>query len=80
MNPSLFRNLTARELIRALQQDNFKLKQRKGSHRRYVHPDGRRITVSFHHLSDIFPPKTLKSMVEEQARWTEIDLKRLGLL
>ena len=51
-----------------------------GSHQRYRHPDGRRVTVSFHHARDTFPLKTLKSMIEDQARWTEADLRRLGLL
>ena len=44
------------------------------------HPDGRRVTVSFHRGSETFTPKTLKRIIEDQARWTEDDLKRLGLL
>jgi len=31
-------------------------------------------------LSDTFPPKTLKKMIEKQAKWTEQDLKRLKIL
>ncbi len=38
------------------------------------------MTVSFHKPSDTFPPKTLKDMLEHQARWTEEDLKRLKIL
>jgi hypothetical protein len=38
------------------------------------------VTVSFHHSRDTFPPKTLRSMIETQARWTEADLARLSLL
>ena len=49
---SRLRSLTPRRLIRALEQDNFFLKRQRGSHRRYAHTDGRRVTVSFHHLSD----------------------------
>jgi predicted RNA binding protein YcfA (HicA-like mRNA interferase family) len=53
---------------------------RKGSHRHYRHPDGRRVTLSFHHSADNFPLGTLKSIVEVQALWTEADLLRLGLV
>ncbi len=38
------------------------------------------MTVSFHHASDTFRTGTLRSMVEAQARWTEEDLQRLGLV
>jgi predicted RNA binding protein YcfA (HicA-like mRNA interferase family) len=75
------RSLTVREIIAALFRDGFYLRSsRKGSHQRFQHQDGRRVTVSFHKPSDTFPPKTLKTMLEDQARWTEDDLKRLKLL
>lgn len=77
---SKLRSVTARELIRALQADGFVLSRQKGSHRHYLHPDRRRVTVSFHHASDTFRLGTLRSMIEEQARWTEEDLRRLELL
>ena len=77
---SKLRNLTAREITSALLQDGFRLRRQKGSHQRYVHADGRRVTVSFHRASDTFEMKTLKSMIEAQARWTEEDLRRLGLI
>ena len=73
------RTVTAREIGQALLRDGFVLRRQKGSHRRYQHPDGRRVTVTFHSSSDTFPLGTLRSMVEEQARWTTDDLKRLGL-
>jgi len=38
------------------------------------------VTVSYHRPGDSFPPKTLKRMIEDQARWTEEDLTRLDLL
>lgn len=77
---SQLRSLTAREIISALVRDGFFLRAQVGSHQRYRHPDGRRVTVSFHHPRDTFPPKTLKPMIEDQARWTEDDLRRFGLL
>ena len=73
-------NLSARELISALIRDEFFLRSQRGSHQRYRHPDGRRVTVSFHRSSDTFPPKTLKTIIEEQAGWTEDDLRRLKLI
>ncbi|MDP3740763.1 MAG: type II toxin-antitoxin system HicA family toxin [bacterium] len=77
---SQLRSINTRDIIRALEQDEFFLKRQKGSHRLYKHADGRFVTVSFHHLSDSFPPKTLKSMLEAQAKWTEEDLRRLGMI
>ena len=77
---SRLRGLTAREIVSALIRDGFYLRSQPGSHQRYYHPDGRRVTVSFHKASDTFPPKTLRSMLESQAQWDEDDLKRLRLI
>ena len=74
------RNLTARELVAALTRDGFTLDRQAGSHRHYLHPDHRRVTVSFHQSGDTFRRKTLNAMIELQARWTEDDLKRLELV
>jgi predicted RNA binding protein YcfA (HicA-like mRNA interferase family) len=40
------RSLTARELIGALTRDGFYFVRQKGSHQRFRHPDGRRVTVA----------------------------------
>lgn len=80
INYTLLRSLTARELITALIRDDFYLRNQRGSHQRYQHSDGRRVTVSFHKSSDTFPPKTLKTIIEDQACWAEEDLKRLKLI
>ena len=74
------RSLTARELIAALTRDGFYFARQKGSHQRYRHPDGRRVTVAPHGRGDTFTIKTLQSMIESQAHWTEDDLKRLKLI
>lgn len=74
------RSLTARKIIRALKKDGFTLERHSGSHQQYRHPDGRQVTVSFHRSSDTFQFKVLRSMLENQARWTEEDLKRLKLV
>jgi predicted RNA binding protein YcfA (HicA-like mRNA interferase family) len=77
---SKLRSITAREIISALIKDGFSLERQSGSHQQYYHQDGRRVTVSFHHPSDTFTSKILKSMIEKQAKWTSEDLERLKLI
>jgi predicted RNA binding protein YcfA (HicA-like mRNA interferase family) len=74
------RTLTVRVIIRALTRDGFLLDRQSGSHRLYRHPDGRRVTVTFHHSGQTFAPKTLCFMLQVQARWSEDDLRRLKLI
>jgi len=74
------RGTTARELISALVRDGFAFDRGSGSHQIYRHGDGRRVTVTFHGSGDTFAPKTLKSMIETEAKWTVEDLKRLKLI
>jgi predicted RNA binding protein YcfA (HicA-like mRNA interferase family) len=74
------RSLTARELITALQRDGFYFVRQRGSHQRYRHSDGRRVTVAPHAGGDTFTVKTLQSIIEVQARWSEEDLVRLRLV
>ncbi len=45
--------LTARQLIRALRRLGFEEIRARGSHRRFVHPDGRKSTVPVHKGRDI---------------------------
>ncbi|MEO2003887.1 MAG: type II toxin-antitoxin system HicA family toxin [Candidatus Poribacteria bacterium] len=77
---SRLRSVTARHLIRALHRDGSEFRRQRGSHQRYVHPDGRKVTLPYHRPSGTFRVKALPLMIEEQARWTEDDLRRLGLL
>jgi len=77
---SRLRSVTGRQFHAAVIADGFILRRQRGSHRHYLHPDGRRVTLSFHHSSDTFRPGTLRSIVELQARWTTENLERLGLL
>lgn len=76
---SRIRSLRARELIAALHRDGFTFLRQRGSHHRYGHPDGRRVTVAFSSPGDTFVLQTLRSMIERQARWTQEDLRRLGI-
>jgi predicted RNA binding protein YcfA (HicA-like mRNA interferase family) len=80
MDYSRLRSLTARELTSALVRDGFRLVRHRGSHHRYQHSDGRKVTVPFSSPGDTFLLKTLQSIIERQAGWTEDDLRRLGLL
>lgn len=80
VNYASLRTLTVREIISALSRDGFVYDGGRGSHQIYYHPDGRRVTVTFHSPGDTFAPKTLKSMIEAEAHWTEDDLKRLKLI
>jgi len=64
---SCLRSLTARHLIRALHRDGSEFRRQRGSHQRYVHPDGRKVTVPYHRPSGTFRVKTLSSIIEEQA-------------
>jgi len=75
---SLIRATTAREIVSALHRDGFVLARTKGSHHRFVHQDGRQVTVSFSKGGDTFLRKTLRSMIHAQAQWDANDLKRLG--
>jgi predicted RNA binding protein YcfA (HicA-like mRNA interferase family) len=74
------RSLTARQMIAALTRDGFYFIRQKGSHQRYGHADGRRVTVAPHGGGDTFTIKTLKTTIEAQARWTESDLIRVGIV
>ena len=74
------RSLTARQIINALARDGFAFHNQRGSHQRYRHADGRRVTVTYHRAGDTYPLGTLRSMIETQAQWSEADLRRLGLL
>lgn len=76
---SKFRSITASRIISALIRDDFYLDRSKGSHQQFRHPDGRRVTVSFHHPGETFRPKTLRRILED-AGWGEEDLKRLRLM
>ena len=43
------------------------------------HPDGRRVVVAYHRLSDTFPIGALKAMLADIG-WADEDLRRLELV
>lgn len=72
-------NTPAREWMRALEREDFTTRKSKGSHHVYQHPDGRRVLIVYHKMSDTFGPKTIKQLLAG-TKWTEDDLKRLRLI
>jgi predicted RNA binding protein YcfA (HicA-like mRNA interferase family) len=58
------RSLTARELIGALTRDGFYFVRQRGSHQRYRHADGRRVTMAPHALGYTFSEKWLATSKE----------------
>ncbi len=73
------KNISANQFRHALEKDGFRQTRKGGGHLIFRHPDGRRVVLSYHKSGDTFPPKTLKSMIQD-AGWIEEDLERLGLV
>lgn len=80
INYSRLRGIDARDVTRALRADGFRFVRQQGSHHRFVHPDGRRVTVAYTRMGDTFQIQTLRDIIEWQAHWSAADLRRLGLL
>lgn len=77
---SRLRGVDARAVTRALIRDGFRMVRQRGSHHRFAHSDGRRVTVAYSQLGDIISIKNLRSIIQRQAFWSAADLRRLGLL
>jgi predicted RNA binding protein YcfA (HicA-like mRNA interferase family) len=76
----LLRSTPVRKLIAALRKDGFSLeRQTRTGGRVYSHPDGRITVIHYHRGSDTLTGKTLESVLRA-TRWTEADLRRLGLI
>jgi len=73
------RNIPVHEIIRALERDGFVYRRTRGSGRVYRRPGGGRTVIHYHHASDTLPIGTLRNVLEG-TRWTEDDLRRLGLI
>ena len=65
---------------KGFEQRRFYIPKKTGSHRHYVHADGRLVVVPHGRSGGTHPIKTLRSMLQDQARWTMDNLRRLGLL
>lgn len=68
------RPLRPREVIRKLERAGYRLRRQSGSHARYVHPDGRGVTVPMH-PGDV-PLPVLRSILR-QAGLTEEEWEAL---
>lgn len=74
------RNVPIRRFIAALEKDGFARRENtRGSHRVYLHPDGRRAVVAVHKASLPMPRKTL-SIFLKMTQWNEEDAIALDLL
>jgi predicted RNA binding protein YcfA (HicA-like mRNA interferase family) len=73
------RNVSVRRIIRALEHEGFQFTERQGSQRVYRHPDRRRVVIHYHRPNETLPPYVIRTLLIG-TRWTEADLRRLGLL
>jgi predicted RNA binding protein YcfA (HicA-like mRNA interferase family) len=76
---ALLRNISTGRIIRALTRDGFQFTERQGSQRVYRHADGRRVVIHYHRAGDTLPPYVIRNLLIG-TRWTEEDLRRLGLI
>ncbi len=76
----LLRNTPVRELMRALERDGFSV-QRTTQTGGFVyrHPNGRNTLIHYHAGGDTLVRKALANLLRA-TRWTEDDLRRLGLV
>ncbi len=72
------KNVTADELIRALEKDGWSLDARRGAEQVYLHPDGRRVSIHYHPRKT-YGPKLLKGLLGDIG-WGEGDYRRLKLI
>ncbi len=77
---SRLRSLTARQIESVLLRDGFERTRQVGSHRRFEDIINRRRVTLSRFGGDTFPLPTLRSIIENQAKWDASDLVRLGRL
>ncbi len=71
------RNVTADELIRALERDGWDEEERRGATRRFIE-DGDRVVIHYH-PQKTYGPRLLKGLIADTG-WGVPDLKRLKLI
>lgn len=72
------KNLTADELISALEKDGWVRDETGGAEQIYRHPDGRRVSIHYHPRKT-YGAKLLKNLLNDIG-WTEADFRRLKLI
>jgi predicted RNA binding protein YcfA (HicA-like mRNA interferase family) len=73
------KNLTADDLISALERDGWKRDISKGAFIPFVDPATRKRVIIHYHPRKTYGPKLLKGLLED-AGWSEQDLSRIGLI
>ncbi len=68
--------LSPKELIKVLEKMGFERTRQKGSHIRFVHPDGRKTTVAFHAGMDI-GPGLLNKIIKKDLQITREEFEKL---
>ena len=71
------KNVTSAQIIRALKKDGWV--ERKKRAPRGFEKDGKYIVVHFH-PGKTHQPKLIQKLLEKDAGWDEVDLKRLKLI
>lgn len=72
------KNLTADDLVKALEKDDWLLDEGRGAQRVYRHHDGRRASIHYH-PGKTYGPKLLKHLLKDIG-WNEGDTRRLKLI
>lgn len=72
------KNITKKELCRALEKDGWLMDETRGAVRVYRTQKGDRVTIHYH-AKDTFGEKLLKKLLSDIG-WSEEDLKRLKLI
>jgi predicted RNA binding protein YcfA (HicA-like mRNA interferase family) len=72
------KNITADELIKSLEKDNWKKDVSSGAELIYRKSDGRSVSIHYH-PQKIYGPKLLKSLLIDIG-WSEKDMRKLELI
>ncbi len=72
------KNVTARELIKALKKDGWTRRNTSGACQGFSSPDGRYVSIHVH-PKKTYGPKLLKALIKDIG-WDQTDLKRLKLI
>jgi predicted RNA binding protein YcfA (HicA-like mRNA interferase family) len=72
------KNITADQLIKALEKSGWERDESSGAILVYKHPDKRRITIHYH-PKKTYGPKLLKELLK-QIDWSEEEMRKLKLV
>lgn len=72
------KNLTADQLVKALEKSGWIRDEGTGNIYVYLHPDGRRVTIHYH-PHKTYGPKLLKGLLSI-INWSEADLRKLKII